>query len=186
VLSADEKLRYFAIITVHTLYLQSYGDRMTVNSRKCIHILTVCTGNICRSPMAEGILKKLLKDHNSITVSSAGTHALEGNHASEFSLIAAYEHGIDISSHRSRHLDRKLVRNSSMILCMEPSQVEWVLSLEPSVYDAVHNIADFSGNKGLLQISDPYGSGLWEYRECFSDISSCLHNFVSSHLPRTG
>ena len=151
---------------------------MDDNSLKTLYILTVCTGNICRSPIAEGILKKLLADSHSIKISSAGTHALDGNPASEFALITAHENGIDISGHCSRPLDKKLIRNSNFILCMEPIQIEWILSLDPSVYEKVYNLAEFSGDENKKKIPDPYGSSLREYRECFKDIALCLNSFV--------
>jgi protein-tyrosine-phosphatase len=144
-------------------------------------ILTVCTGNICRSPMAEGILRMIFQAHPSIVVSSAGTHALEGNPATEFSVLASMEKGIDITGHRARPLDGALIRSSSIILCMEPAHVEWLISLESSVYERVYNLADFSETTGSKRkIADPYGCSLREYRLCFAEINKCIHNFIAS------
>lgn len=159
---------------------------MAGSGKREIHILTVCTGNICRSPMAEGILRKILGSKYKIRVSSAGTHALEGNPPSEFAVLAAIENGIDISGHRARPLDEKLINDSNIILCMEPSHIEWVVSLDPSAYGSVYNLAEFSENKKLKKIPDPYGSSLREYRECFTNIHSCLNNFVSSYIRESG
>src|SRR5512135_3546534 len=98
--------------------------------RPVTKILAVCTGNICRSPMAEGIFRALLAGRKAMEVSSAGTHALIGNQATDFALIAAAENGIDISGHRARMLGAHLIRASSLIFCMEPSQVELVLEAD--------------------------------------------------------
>jgi len=142
-------------------------------------ILTVCTGNICRSPMAEGMLKKMPAGLRNISVASAGTHALTGNPATDFALIAAHEKGIDISGHRARLLEPALIQDSDIILCMEPSHAEWVISVSPSSAKKVYILADFSGpGKRLGKIADPYGCGIPEYRECINTIEACLRNFL--------
>ena len=144
-------------------------------------ILTVCTGNICRSPMAEGILRALLKDISDVKVSSAGTHALIGNPATEFAIIAAGENGVDISGHRARMIDKETIRASDIILCMEPAHVEHILEIEISAESKTFNLSAFSnGRKRLEKISDPYGCSLREYRECFRDISVCIRFFLDS------
>ena len=142
-------------------------------------ILTVCTGNICRSPMAEGIIRSIFQADPFMTVLSAGTHAVAGNPATEFAILASQEKGIDISGHSARPLDSALISSSDMILCMEPSHAEWVLSIDSSVYEKVYNLADFSGcEKRLKSIPDPYGCSLREYRVCFDEIDTCIHNFL--------
>jgi protein-tyrosine phosphatase len=148
--------------------------------KKKMKMLTVCTGNICRSPIAEGILRSIIQADPFMTVSSAGTHAVAGNPATEFAILASHEKGIDITCHSARPLDSALIKSSDMILCMEPSHAEWVLSLDSSMYEKVYNLADFSENKRLEIIADPYGCSLREYRECFRIINECLQNFVGS------
>lgn len=150
--------------------------------KKKIGFLTVCTGNICRSPMAEGILRFIFQTNPNMAVSSAGTHAMYGNPAAEFAILAAKEKGIDIAEHSARLLDNEIINCSDVILCMEPSHVEWVLSLDSSAYKKVFNLADFSGTvRNWNMIADPYGCSLREYRLCFDEISKCIHNFL---LPR--
>lgn len=153
---------------------------MSYGSENNMNILTVCTGNICRSPMAEGILKKVLENDQRTKISSAGTHALDGNSASEFAVIAALENGIDISGHCARKLDIGNINVSSIIFCMENSHVESVLSLVPAQHRRVFNLADFSDNRRVKEIPDPYGCSLREYRECFNLIELCIDNFMQS------
>jgi protein-tyrosine-phosphatase len=146
--------------------------------------LAVCTGNICRSPMAEGILKKILEVGGAALVSSSGTHALVGNPASEFSVIASDENSIDISRHRARMLTPEMIESSDIILCMERSHVERVLSIDVSAHERVFNLADFSGLRRMTEIPDPYGCSLREYRECFRDIQRCIDNFLADYAGR--
>ncbi len=143
-----------------------------------ISILAVCTGNICRSPMAEGILRGMLSACRDITISSAGTHAVEGNPASEFAVIASFEQGVDISGHRARVLTPDMIKRSHVILCMEPSHIEWVISADVHASERVFNVAKFSGGKKRNAIDDPYGCSLREYRQCFLDLRLCLDNFI--------
>ncbi len=154
---------------------------MDDNTQKYLSILAVCTGNICRSPMAEGILRSLLANRDSINISSAGTHAIRENTASEFAVIVADENGIDISGHRARLLDAKIIKDSNIILCMEPYHIECVLSLDTSAYGKAYNLAEFSDdNKKQGKIPDPYGSSLREYRECFNNLYTCINNFLAT------
>jgi len=148
--------------------------------KKKIKVLTVCTGNICRSPMAEGVVRTVFEADQSIDVSSAGTHAVEGNPATEFAILASREKRIDITDHRARMLDSMLIKGGDIILCMEPAHAEWVLSIDSSAYEKVYNLADFSGTGGnLRKIADPYGCSLREYRMCFDTIDKCVHNFIA-------
>lgn len=144
-----------------------------------INIVTVCTGNICRSPMAEGILREMRSTSTRVMVSSAGTHALDGNPPSEFAVIACREEGIDIAGHRARRFDEEVARESHLIVCMEPVHIELVLALDSSAAGRIYNLADFSGGK-LKRIADPYGCSLREYRQCFDDIRVCLRRFLEA------
>lgn len=131
--------------------------------------------------MAEGVFRAFLKNFPDMEVSSAGTHALVGNAATEFAVIAAGEHGIDISGHKARMISGEIILASSIILCMEPAHLEYVLEIDISADSKTFNLAEFSdGRKRLDKISDPYGCSLREYRECFRDISVCIRNFVDS------
>ncbi len=131
--------------------------------------------------MAEGIFRALLKTAPDVRVSSAGTHALIGNPATEFAIVAAAEGGIDISGHRARMIGEEIIRMSGIILCMESSHMEHILEIDVSAESKTFNLAQFSdGGERLQEISDPYGCSLREYRECFKDISSCIRNFLGS------
>lgn len=121
-------------------------------------ILMVCLGNICRSPLAEGILKSKLPD--SFTVDSAGTIDMhEGKAPDHRSIKTARNYNIDISKQKSRHFTAKDFENYDLIYCMDRNNVEDVLSLAKTPEDRkkVHLILE---NKG---VPDPYWGELPEF-----------------------
>ena len=83
-------------------------------------LLLVCTGNICRSPMAEAIARRLLasRGRDDVTVASAGTAAQDGAPASEGAYLIALEHGLDLSAHRARQITTDLVADADLVLGM--------------------------------------------------------------------
>ena len=83
------------------------------------NILVVCVGNICRSPMAEALLRQALKDMSQVSVSSAGLGALVNHHAAEHAKALMSERGLDISGHRARQLTPDLIHESDLVLVME-------------------------------------------------------------------
>lgn len=131
-----------------------------------MNIVFVCTGNICRSPMAEGLFKKLLEERGreDITCSSAGLAAPEGSPASINAKIAAQELGVDISEHRSRLLTRAIARDADMIVCMTREHYDVLNSIIPE-----EKLYILGGG-----IDDPYGCDLEVYRACAEKIKNSL------------
>lgn len=131
-----------------------------------MNIVFVCTGNICRSPMAEGLFKKLLgeRGREDITCSSAGLAAPEGSPASINAKIAAQELGVDISEHRSRLLTRAIARDADMIVCMTQEHYDILNRIIPE-----EKLYILGGG-----IDDPYGCDLEVYRACAEKIKNSL------------
>lgn len=137
-------------------------------------ILFVCTGNICRSPMAEGLLKKMAHDNQWVLeAQSAGLAAFNGVPATQEAIEACQEKGIDISTHQSQPLSKALVLESTLILTMTDKQKESILRKMPQLADKVSLLSDFAG-KGIEDVEDPVGQSVEVYRKILTQIEGYL------------
>lgn len=116
------------------------------------NVLVVCVGNICRSPMAEAILRDALKDDAGITISSAGVGALVGHPADEHALALMKERGLDISGHEARQLTPELINDNDLILVLESGHKRVIDSNEPSARGKVYRLGEWQNQ----DIPDPY------------------------------
>ena len=142
-------------------------------------ILFVCTGNTCRSPLAENFLKKLLagKARRRIEVSSAGLTALPGSPPSFHSLRVALENSISLEEHQARLVTSEHVEQADLIVVMEPGHRKQLLDLYPHASEKIYLLRHFarygSRERG---IHDPYGLNLEAYRFCFEDMKECIQS----------
>ncbi len=154
-------------------------------------ILLVCTGNTCRSPMAAGILKKMLADEGieDLSVLSAGTAALEGMPATDLAVQISADWQIDISAHRSRPVTDELVQRADLILTMTPEHREEISLHDPEAASKTFLLKSFPGtvtNDPSLYIRDPIGGGPGEYLRSFLEIEETLRRIFSGILQRAG
>jgi protein-tyrosine-phosphatase len=108
-------------------------------------ILVVCTGNVCRSPMAEGFLRMALVEQlgdRAPTVSSAGTAGWDGSAAMEESVRSARERGADIRAHVARRLEANMIEQADLILCMAADHRDSILRGWPAVSDKIFTIKE--------------------------------------------
>ncbi len=140
-------------------------------------ILAVCVGNICRSPMAEGLLSSHLRQRAPKThVMSAGLSALVGQPADPTAIELMSERGIDLTEHRARQVNVEFIRTSDLILVMETWQVKAVEEMMPSIRGRVHLLGKWSG----FEVGDPFSKS----REIFETSLSQIERGVNEWLPR--
>lgn len=138
-------------------------------------ILFVCTGNTCRSPMAEALLKSKVKD---VEVQSAGIHALTGSPASMNALGALKEKGINFE-HQSQALTEDLIHWASVILTMTNNHKQVILNSFPELKDKVYTLSEFVNEDELnLDIIDPFGGSLEMYQSTAKEIDQLVDKLI--------
>jgi protein-tyrosine-phosphatase len=142
-----------------------------------LQILIVCTGNTCRSPMAEVLLKDKIEKCNvteKIAVSSAGVAVWEEGEASIGAQTVMKQRGINLVSHRSRRLFLEDIASADLVLTMTAGHKAAVLSIMPEARHKVFTLAEFAGEH--RDISDPYGGNTDIYEACAVQIEKSLEN----------
>jgi protein-tyrosine-phosphatase len=141
-------------------------------------LIFVCTGNICRSPMAEGLLKHMLGPDYGWEISSAGICAANGAPASPNAVEALREQGIKISDHRSRYLTPELIKEADLLVVMTSGHREAILAMAPESAGKVFLLKSFGIPQSTLDIYDPFGEALDVYRRVRDEIDAALPDLI--------
>jgi protein-tyrosine-phosphatase len=138
-------------------------------------ILLVCTGNLCRSPMAAGLLRDRLAEaglDGEFEVRSAGTWALDGSPAASYARQVMAERGIAISDHRAHMVTQRDVATAGLILVMEEGHREALLAEFPTGRSKVYLLTEIIGKR--YDIADPFGSDIDDYARCATHLANII------------
>ena len=130
-------------------------------------IIFVCTGNTCRSPMAEAIAKQMMPN---LCFASMGVAASNGSPASENAINVMKAWGLSLDSHKSRMIDHDLLADAKLVLTMTKSHLFFVKSVCKKAN--VFTLADYVGES--KDISDPFGGDMKIYQDCAGEIKSLI------------
>lgn len=137
-----------------------------------MRILFVCTGNTCRSPLAEALARERAASMGmDIEVGSAGIVALDGAPASAAARAVARETGLDLDAHEARLLTRPMVREADLVLAMGANQREFIGVLAPEFRDRVHVLRAYATHgERTDDVDDPFGGDVVRYRRTLNEL----------------
>lgn len=155
-----------------------------------MNIMFVCTGNTCRSAMAEGLAKKLVKDKDlDINVSSSGIFATKGEHASFNSVAIMKEYDVDLVTHTAMPIEESNIEKMDYIFGATYGHKSQIIARYPNLKDKVYTMKEFAGlsNDGdEMDISDPWGFDINTFRMCAAEISLCVDKIIEKLANKRG
>ncbi len=138
-------------------------------------VLILCIGNICRSPVAEGILKKMSEQYQlGLSVSSAGVHAMVDDPAQPHSIEVARARGVDITAHRARQLSAEILLEHEIVLVTDETVRKIAMQQYPFSTGKIKKIGDFRQQ----EIVDPYRKPKENFEAMYVDIENCLQDWL--------
>lgn len=139
-------------------------------------ILFVCTGNTCRSCMAEAVADKLIEDRSKgdcIKASSAGIYAIPGSKASYQAAEVMGEWGIDIKGHTARAIDKHMMEEADVILTMTGEHKKMLVQVHPELSPKIFTLREYAeGTPG--DVPDPFGCSVDVYRKCALELKEYI------------
>jgi protein-tyrosine phosphatase len=140
-----------------------------------VNVLFVCLGNICRSPLAEGIMRRLYEEKKieGIVASAATSNWNDGLSADHRSVKVASQHGIDLSRHVSRQIKTEDFHHFEAIYAMDSQNERDLRAIAPKhLKDKIRRLKDVSGR--VVDVKDPYYGGDQDFLEVFQVLENCL------------
>ena len=155
-----------------------------------MNILFVCTANICRSVMAEGVMKKLLSAHTGmpmVAVSSAGVDALDGSTPDRYTIEACDRRGISVGLHPARQLTREMLEEMDLVLCMEKMHRERIAGAFPQFAKNIFLLKEYMAGDPPVdaEIGDPIGRSKKHFEKCFNSIEAEIKRIAPLILTNT-
>jgi protein-tyrosine phosphatase len=149
-------------------------------------IVTVCTGNLCRSPMAEYILQDELAKAgvDDTVVESAGIAAWEGDRAASMTLSFMAERGYDLSAHRTRRLTKQMIDDADLVLVMDRGHRGAATVLAPQASAKIVLMATLDPSAGDDEIGDPYGMNGQMFARVYETIRNAARALVTDWAKR--
>ena len=148
-------------------------------------ILLICTGNSCRSVMAEAIMRKRLYEmgNDNIEVKSAGTRALNGLPPTDETITVMKEDGVDVSGYKTKNVTPDMIKKADLILAMEPMHKDDIVRLVPSAVSKTYLLKEYKSDSRInpkgFSIHDPIGRPVEEYRITRDEIKGEIERFIA-------
>ncbi len=144
-------------------------------------VVFICSGNICRSPMAERLFLAAAQTRGAPAVAvSMGTLGLRARRADPHAIDALAEIGLDVSDHRSQPLSVGILRNATSVLAMERMHIDEVLRRDPMLRARTHLLGSFDDAE-TPEIADPVGGALDDFRVCRDRLARAVDAFLEAH-----
>ncbi|MBQ8143416.1 MAG: low molecular weight protein arginine phosphatase [Butyricicoccus sp.] len=138
-------------------------------------IIFVCTGNTCRSPMAEGMFRALGGEEKlGLQAASAGLFVQEGMCATAYAVEAMKKYGADLSAHRARQITPEIVNNATYLFCATAAHYDRLIQMYPEAECKTYMLMQ-------EDIGDPFGGSLQTYRSCAAQINEGVQQLIA-HL----
>lgn len=154
----------------------------TMSKKEKFAIMFVCSGNTCRSPMAEGYFRKICAKAgiaDMVKILSAGTNAIDGVPPSDYAIKILKDKGVDTSEFHARIIRSEDLKIADLIVVMTEKHKQFIIHTFDGIYkDKVHLLSEFGEDGTLRDIDDPFCGNMDIYLGCFEQMKPALDNLL--------